>query len=108
MTTPAKPNAGSVQIELFDSWFATSDEGDNSRTLAFWDVIPWRLLSHNRKGKLPEVIAFEGVRIDDRHEATVVIDTSNSARSRFQNLEGALSGHPRRISGASLAKDGRP
>ena len=58
---------------MFDSWFATSDEADNSRTLAFWDVIPWRLLSHNRKGKLPEVIAFEGVRIDDRHEATVLL-----------------------------------
>ena len=73
MSSPAKPSENPRQIELFDSWFATPDEADNSRTLAFWDVIPWRLLSHNRKGKLPEVIVFEGVRIDDRHEANVLL-----------------------------------
>jgi hypothetical protein len=65
--------ANPLQIELFDSWFATAEEPDNSRTLAFWDVIPWRLLSHNRKGKLPEVIIFEGVKIDENREVTVLL-----------------------------------
>ena len=73
MSKPANPPPAPQQIELFDSWFAATDETDNSRTLAFWDVIPWRLLSHKRKGKLPEIIAFEGVRIDEQREATVLL-----------------------------------
>ncbi len=60
-----------LQFELFDSWFATPGEVEHSRTLAFWDVIPWRLLSHKRNSKLPEVIVFEGVKISEDREATV-------------------------------------
>lgn len=73
MANPAKSPGVPQQIELFESWFAATDETENSRTLAFWDVIPWRLLSHKRKGKLPEIIAFEGVKIDDQREATVTL-----------------------------------
>ncbi len=73
MSSPNKPPGAPQQIELFDSWFAATDEADNSRTLAFWDVIPWRLLSHKRKGKVPEIITFEGVRIDEQREATVTL-----------------------------------
>ncbi len=73
MSAPAKSSEVPQQIELFDSWFATKDETDNSRTLAFWDVIPWRLISHKRNGKLPEVITFDGVKIDDQQEATVFL-----------------------------------
>lgn len=73
MSNPAKSSGVPQQIELFESWFATKGEADDSRTLAFWDVIPWRLLSHKRKGKVPEIISFEGVKIDDQREATVTL-----------------------------------
>jgi hypothetical protein len=73
MNSPANSSDSPLQIELFDSWFAATDEADNSRTLAFWDVIPWRLLSHRRKAKLPEVIIFDGVKIDENREATVFL-----------------------------------
>ena len=71
MSSPAKPAALSQQIELFDSWFAAPTETEHSRTLAFWDVIPWHLISHQRKGRNPEVITFDGVKIDDSREVSV-------------------------------------
>jgi hypothetical protein len=86
--SPAQSAADPLQSELFDSWFATTGEADNSRTLALWDVIPWRLLSHRRKGRLPEIISFEGVKIDENREATVFLTpailqpVSNSTETR--------------------------
>ena len=41
MNSPAKTLPEPQQIELFTSWFAAEGEEDNSRTLAFWDLLPW-------------------------------------------------------------------
>ena len=71
MNEPAEGTAIPQQIELFSSWFATADEAENSRTLAFWDVIPWRLLSHKRNGRPAKIITFRGVKVDDRQDVTV-------------------------------------
>ena len=59
------------QIELFSSWFTKTEESDKSRSLAIWDIIPWRVLTHNRASKLPKAMVFEGVRLDEAREATV-------------------------------------
>ena len=62
-----------LQIELFDSWFAAAGETENSRTLAFWDLLPWHLVSRNRSRSIPKAMLFEGVRIDDNCEASVTL-----------------------------------
>ncbi len=73
MSSPAKPAALPQQIELFDSWFAGADEADNSRTLAFWDLLPWHLVSRKRSHDVPEPLTFEGVKIADGCEANVTL-----------------------------------
>lgn len=67
------PEGGPIpqQIELFSSWFAATDEAENSRTLAFWDVIPWHLISHQRNGRPAKIITFRGVKVDENLEVTV-------------------------------------
>lgn len=66
-------SADQLQFQLFQGWLAGSSEQEYSRTLEFWDVIPWRLLSHARGGKLPEVIIFESVKLDEHREVTVFL-----------------------------------
>lgn len=89
MSKPAEPQPLPTQIELFDSWFAAPTETEHSRTLAFWDVIPWHLISHQRKGKNAEVITYEGVKIDDSREVSVQLTPAilpplpNSAATRI-------------------------
>jgi hypothetical protein len=73
MSSPAESSDRPQQIELFDSWFAGAGETDNSRTLAFWDLLPWHLVSRNRSRNIPRAMTFEGVKIDDRCEATVIL-----------------------------------
>ena len=73
MSSPVKALPEPQQIELFTSWFATEGEEDNSRTLAFWDLLPWHLVSRDRSRTLPKAMRFEGVRIDDRCEASVTL-----------------------------------
>lgn len=71
MSEPTKAIVIPQQTELFSSWFAATEEEENSRTLAFWDVIPWHLISHQRHGRPAKIITFRGVKIDDRQEVTV-------------------------------------
>lgn len=73
MSSPAKSSDVPQQIELFDSWFAATDETEISRTLAFWDLLPWHLVSRDRSRAMPKAMRFEGVRIDDRCEASVIL-----------------------------------
>lgn len=71
MSDPAKAIVIPQQAELFGGWFAATDEAENSRTLAFWDVIPWHLISHQRHGRPAKIMTFHGVKVDDRQEVTV-------------------------------------
>ena len=71
MSDPKKAIVIPQQTELFSSWFAATEEAENSRTLAFWDVIPWHLISHQRHGRPAKIITFRGVKIDDSLEVTV-------------------------------------
>ena len=66
-----KPEPANQQPELFGSWYVEAGESEKSRSLAIWDIIPWRVLTYNRAGTLPKVMVFEGVRLDDTREATV-------------------------------------
>ncbi len=73
-STPAVASASQViQLQLFDGWFAQDSETENSRTLGVWDVLPWRILSHSRGGKVPEVIVFESVRVNEGKEVTLFL-----------------------------------
>jgi hypothetical protein len=61
------------QLGLPLTWFAGEGEQRNSRSLIYWDQVPWRVLSHKRGGDVPELIRREGVRIGKDAEATVEI-----------------------------------
>ena len=62
------------QLGLPLSWFAAEGEkGSNSRSLIYWDQVPWRVLSHKRGGDVPEIIRRENVRVGKGSEATVEI-----------------------------------
>ncbi len=66
-----KPGSADHQSELFGSWYVGAGESEKSRSLAIWDIIPWRVLTSNRTSTLPKVMVFEGVRLDEAREATV-------------------------------------
>ncbi len=66
-----KPDPAGQQPELFGSWYVEAGESEKSRSLAIWDIIPWRVLTYNRAGTVPTVMVFEGVRLDEKREATV-------------------------------------
>ncbi len=65
------PLATPEQLGLPLTWFAGNDERGNSRSLIYWDQVPWRVLSHKRGGDVPELIRLENVRISRDAEATV-------------------------------------